>query len=82
MTRQQKTPAQRAQEALDVEERRVKHLAAQHKKAQAKATEYQDELEAATARRDFLRKHPDLPKKTTTTTGTGSPATTTPGGTA
>jgi hypothetical protein len=83
LTRQQKTPAQRAQEALDVEERRVKKLGAKVTKARAELDHLDKEWNAAINRRDHLKKHPDLilgvpdgdaaarrPRTTSTTGGT------------
>jgi len=77
VTRQQKTPRQRAQEQLDVEERRVKKLAAKRSHLQGELNKAVAELEDATRRRDYLKKHPDLNTTSTnvqttrTTTSTG-----------
>lgn len=60
MTRQRKTPHQRAQEVLDIEDRRVKKLYAKRSDLQGQIDQVVGELEAATARRDHLKKHPDL----------------------
>lgn len=60
MTRQTKTPRQRAQEALDVADRLVTKLT---KKAKTLRTDLEDverEQRAAVARRDYLKQHPDL----------------------
>jgi hypothetical protein len=64
MTRQQKTPAQRAQEALDLEERRVTKLGAKKAKAQTELDDLTRQHDAAVARYDYLRLHPDLPPQT------------------
>lgn len=60
MTRQSKTPRQRAQEQLDVAERVVKKLGVRRAHLQGELNRAVTELEAATARRDYLKKHPDL----------------------
>ena len=64
MTRQRKTPAQRAQEQYDVACRVVERLAATATKARAEADKLQAEYAEAVARRDYLAGHPDLPKRT------------------
>lgn len=80
-----KTPAQRAQEALDVEQRRVDRLTAKRddikaaraaylKKVTADLEQIEPDLKAAEERRDWCAKSPDLPKQppaatATTTTG-------------
>lgn len=61
MTRQQKTPAQRAQEQYDVAARVAERLAAKAKKARADLEQLEREANAAGVRRDYLAKHPDLP---------------------
>lgn len=58
--RQSKTPRQRAQEALDVEERRVARLTEKADGLKQDLAEVALELGQATARRDFLAGHPDL----------------------
>ena len=69
MTRQTKTPRQRAEEALAVAERHVKRLAtkgtALRKELEAIDTEY----DQAVARRDYLTQHPDLQHQPPTSTG-------------
>lgn len=77
MARQHKTPRQRAQEQLDVEERRVKKLAARRAHLQGDLNRAVAELEDATTRRDYLKKHPDLANTQPRTTAT---STTTPTG--
>ena len=65
MTRQQKTPRQRAEEALAVEERRVRKLDTKAKALRAELDAVERAQRAATARRDYLEKHPDLQQPTT-----------------
>lgn len=60
MTRQAKTPRQRAQEQLDVEERRVTKLTKKRNQLATEQAAVQAELEEATRRRDYLKQHPDL----------------------
>ena len=71
MTRKQKTPRQRAEEALAVEERRVKKLDAKAKALRADLQAVEREHRQAIARRDYLRTNPDLqPQPGTTRTPT------------
>lgn len=60
MTRQNKTPRQRAEEQLAVAERKVTRLEAERTKHQANADTALTELEVAARRRDYLAKSPDL----------------------
>lgn len=68
MTRQQKTPRQRAQEQLDVAKRVAEKLLRQRNDAQAQLDRLQLEADAAVARRDYLAQHPDLHTITPSTT--------------
>lgn len=73
MTRQQKTPKQRAEEQLGVANRRVVAL---DRKLDALTTELADvrrEHAAAVARQQHLRQHPDL-QHNPSSTSTGDPA--------
>ncbi len=67
MTRQHKTPRQRAEEALAVEQRRVERLFAKREQLTAELTGLEDELHEARVRRDYLAQHPDLNSTTPTT---------------
>lgn len=72
MARTPKTPRQRAQEALAVEERRVKRLTQRAKTLQAELDAINNERDLAIVRRDYLKKHPDLvPELIPPTTSTG-----------
>jgi uncharacterized protein YlxW (UPF0749 family) len=86
--RTKKTPAQRAQEALDVEQRRVDRLTAKREaitKARTDAVQkgtsdlaiLEPELQAAIERRDWCAESPDLPKQPAPgpSTGDKEPAT-------
>lgn len=85
MTRQPKTPRQRAEHALAVEEARLKAIG--KKRADTKAALDRNtrdlerlvlEYDAAVVRRDHAKRHPDLaptPGKSTTTPTTGPNAT-------
>lgn len=73
MSRQTKTPRQRAEEALAVEERRVERLTEQWTKARDDFDRLSRERDEAMVRRDYLRQHPDL-QQNTTSTSTGDPA--------
>lgn len=61
MTRQAKTPAQRAQEVLGIAQRRVSRIETDQKKAKAALELLQKEYAQAVARRDYLAQNPDLP---------------------
>lgn len=61
MTRQRKTPRQRAEEALAIAERKVDRLTADRDKHRTALNTIQADLEDATRRRDYLAKNPDLP---------------------
>lgn len=65
MTRQSKTPAQRAQEALDVEQRRLAKLTKLRDSAKAEYERLDADHQASLARRNYLLQHPDLPKQRT-----------------
>lgn len=69
MTRQSKTPQQRAQEALDVAKRATLRLNRKRDALQEELVHIEAELDAAVVRRDYLAQHPDLQQNTTTTTG-------------
>lgn len=66
MTRRNKTPAERAQEAYDVAARIADRLRAKRDAAEADLERLDREHAAAAARRDYLAQHPDLPKQPTT----------------
>lgn len=66
MTRQTKTPAQRAQEAYDTAARVAERLTKKLRKARADLEAIEREQREAIQRRDFLAGHPDLKKPTTT----------------
>lgn len=68
MTRQSKTPRQRAQEALAPEERRVKRLTDKRQALAAELDAVDAEHEQAVVRRDYLANHPDLGATTPSTT--------------
>lgn len=63
ITRTQKTPRQRAQEALAVAERKVKRLETEKAKHDAALTDVSNQLGAARKRRDYLAQDPDLPQQ-------------------
>lgn len=87
MTRQAKTPKQRAQEQLDVAERLVKKLTKQRDRLGTSLEQVSRERDQTILRRDHLKKHPDLaelaavPGDTATTGATATPRTTSTGGT-
>lgn len=60
MSRNTKTPARRAQEALDLASRHVARLTAKWERLAAEAADVEIELTAAKVRRDYLAQHPDL----------------------
>ena len=60
MTRQPKTPAQRAQEAYDVAARIADRLDQKRRKAADDLDQLEREYAAAVRRRDYLAQHPDL----------------------
>lgn len=66
MTRQAKTPRQRAEEALAVAERHVDRLTKKVASTRGDLEALEDEWRAAQARRDHLRQHPDLAAPTST----------------
>ena len=68
MTRQPKTPRQRAEEALAVAERAVKRLAIKRDQLQDDLETVEREHATAVRRRDYLAQHPDLQQQKTTTT--------------
>jgi len=68
MTRQKKTPRQRAEEALAVAERRVRRLTTARDTHRNALAVIQADLEEETKRRDYLARNPDLPPISTTTT--------------
>lgn len=78
MTRQAKTPQQRAQEALDVAERHVDRLSRKRNDLKAALAVVTNELDEAVVRFNYLKQHPDLGQKagstTPSTTSTGDNA--------
>ena len=74
MTRQKKTPRQRAQEQLDAAKRAAEKLVRQRNAAQAEHERLSHEVAAAIARRDYLAQHPDLTHPTSTTDQAGATA--------
>lgn len=73
MTRQSKTPRQRAEEALAVAQRAYDRLNTKAKDLRGELEAVEREQRAALARRDYLAKHPDLPTNPSTATE-GDPA--------
>lgn len=73
MTRQTKTPKQRAEEQLATAKRVAARLDRKRDALQEELAAITRELDAALARRDYLAKHPDLQQNTTTTTGAPTP---------
>lgn len=65
--RQSKTPAQRAQEALDVASRKVERLRENVRQHETALRSLTADLDAEVARRDYLAGHPDLQQPATTT---------------
>jgi hypothetical protein len=63
MTRQAKTPRQRAEEQLGVADRKVKKLQTARLRAAAELQAIESDLEDAVRRRDYLAQSPDLPKQ-------------------
>lgn len=61
MTRQTKTPQQRAEEALAVATRKVTRLEEQHSRLATELAETAGELAEATRMRDYLAQSPALP---------------------
>lgn len=61
-TRQQKTPRQRAEEALAVAERALARLNTKREKHLADAKAVEPEIHAAQGRVDYLSQSPDLPR--------------------
>jgi hypothetical protein len=66
MTRQTKTPAQRAQEQYDTALRVAERLIKKTEAAAAALEDLRAERDAAVARATFLSDHPDLPTQPTT----------------
>lgn len=62
MTRQTHTPAERAQNALDIEQRRVDRLTAARDEHKGRMQHAEQELTAVVRRRDHLAQSPDLPQ--------------------
>ena len=60
MSRNTKTPAQRAQEALELAGRHVERLTTKWERLTDEAETVEAELTAAKVRRDYLAQHPDL----------------------
>ncbi|WP_109507334.1 hypothetical protein [Nocardioides speluncae] len=63
-TRKTKTPAERAQEALEVVQRHVDRLTTKVTALRAELETTETEWNQAIVRRDYLAKHPDLPNNT------------------
>jgi len=63
-TRHSKTPAQRAQETVDVLTRRQVKIAGQKGILEKQVRDLTTELEAVTKRLDYAKASPDLPAKT------------------
>lgn len=61
--RNSKTPAERAQDALDVRNRVIKAIEGRLEKAKATVIGFEVELEEATAQRDYAALNPALPKQ-------------------
>lgn len=80
MSRQTKTPRERAEEALSVAERAVERLHTKWKKATADADRLSHERDQAVARRDYLASNPDLGKQQITATTKHGATTSTPSG--
>lgn len=76
MTRQHKTPKQRAQEQLDTARRIEKRLARRRDTLRSELADITTEHDAAAARVEFLAKHPDLAHPGTSTTTTPDRSTT------
>ena len=70
MTRQTKTPRQRAEEQLAVADRQEKRLRQKARELRAQLDDLEREHRAAIARRDHLATHPDLKQNTTSTGAT------------
>lgn len=64
MTRQTKTPAQRAQEALDLERRKRTRLRKKVDTMRAELALLETELETTEKRVEYLANNPDLPTPT------------------
>lgn len=75
MTRQPKTPHQRAQEALDVANRHVVRLDKKIDALRIQLAGVEREHRDTITRRDYLDQHPDLAKPSTTSTTTSTGAT-------
>lgn len=71
MTRQTKTPRQRAEEQLAAADRQEKRLRAKARELRTQLEDIEREHRAALARRDHLATHPDLQQHPTLTTSTG-----------
>lgn len=65
MSRQIKTPRQRAEEQLAVTERLVKTLGDQKTRLSGRLEQVTAKHDAAVVRRDWLKQHPDLQQPTT-----------------
>lgn len=76
MTRQAKTPTQRAEEQLAVANRAVVRLDHKADALRADLVVVEAEQRAAIARRDYLAQHPDLPQSTAPSTTNQAGATT------
>jgi chromosome segregation ATPase len=65
MSRQRKTPAQRAQEALGVAQRRVTSITKKLHHAKEEVQTLEAELEEAELRLEYVQRNPDLPEQQT-----------------
>jgi uncharacterized protein involved in exopolysaccharide biosynthesis len=74
MTRQTKTPAQRAQEAVDVLHRRLTKLRAKRQEATDQVEAYSQEIAETDGRLAYALQHPDLPTQPEQDTTTEEPA--------
>lgn len=63
MTRQVKSPAQRAQETVDVLQRRIAKLRKQKADLEKQARDVNPEISAVQKRLDYALANPDLPKQ-------------------
>lgn len=66
MTRQTKTPAQRAQEQYDLAGRVADRLVGKASAAKKTYDDLVEQRDAAIRRRDYLAQHPDLPEQPST----------------
>ena len=62
-TRSTKTPAERAQEALDTQKRVVAGIKGRLEKAEAEVVSHREQLAAAERKLAYLGQNPDLPEQ-------------------